>query len=191
MRCISFVAAAFALSVSIGSAGPAPQAVAPTQQPQKAGESFRVDPATAALTPLEAVKSRTEGASRGKVRCYIQGARSPVTIRRSEPLVFAASLEGSVRELDSYRQFNILYKLEFLFVSDEARRYATGKLVPMDGQEYGERVSNNPKRPKDLTQSYTVKPREPLAPGEYAVTIGGMMRGDCDKNNVFAFSIVD
>ena len=76
MRFIPFVVAALAMSVSIGSAGPAPQAVAPTQQPQEAGESFRVDPATGALTPLEAVKSRTEGASRGRVRCYIQGARS-------------------------------------------------------------------------------------------------------------------
>lgn len=195
VRFVPLVVRAVALSGSIVSAAPVTQAAATPQQPTVPYEAFRVDPATGALTPLESTKARKVGS--GQVYCYLEGARSPVTIRQGEPLVFAGRFDGSPKFLESLRKLSgPLYKLEILFVSDGERRYATKKFVPMDGGPYGEVVSGvDPKRQKDVGQSFVFKPLGQLPPGEYALTVGGILVGsypypDCAKV-VSAFRVVE
>ena len=143
------------------------------------------------LAPLEATKSRKTSASRGKAFCYIEGAQSPIAIRKGEPLEFAARMDGSPKQLVMYEKIGVIYRLEVLLVGDEKRRYATDKFVPVDGGPYGEIVSGfDPKRPKDVAQTYVFKPRAPLDAGEYALTLGGMARGGCGTP-VSAFRIVE
>jgi hypothetical protein len=190
VRFIPFLMAAVALSGSMVSGGQAPQATLTLQQPTPMGSSFRVHRDTGALTPLEATKPRRRSAGGGKDHCYIQGDHSPITFRRGEPLEFAASMAGSSRLMVEWTKIGIIYKLEFLTPS-EGRRYATSKFVPMDGEPYGDVVSGfDAKRPKDVAQIYVFRPSEPLALGEYALTLAGIVRGDCDAP-VSAFSIVE
>jgi hypothetical protein len=212
VRVVSFVVAAAASSLSIVSAAPA-------QLPSVPGVGFRVDAATGALTPLEFTKAHEEK-RRGYLYCYLEGASSPVTFRHDEPLLFAYRWDGWRSDIervlksekagtrDSSRS---LYQLEFLSVSDNGRRYGTGKLVPTEDQLHGEVVSGvNPKKPKNVGQSFLLKPREPLAPGEYALVysyvvirrgqavLAGMVRdapyggsAACTADAVSAFRIVE
>jgi hypothetical protein len=196
---------AVALSGSIVSAAPTPQAAVTPQQPTVSSQAFRVDLATGALISLESTKSKKESQYRGKEYCYIEGARSPVTIRRDEPLVFAGRSEGSPKDFETWRKFGLdertkqrdvfragMYRLEFLFVSAEGKRYATGKYVPMDGEPYGEVVTGvNPKRRNLVGQAFVFKPLAQLAPGEYVVTFAGMFTAGFCGSVVSAFRIVE
>jgi hypothetical protein len=189
VRFVPFLMAAVALSGSMVSGGQAPQAVT-LQEPAPMGASFLVHRDTGALTPLETTKSRRRSAGGGKDHCYIEGDHSPMTFRRGAPLEFGASMDGSPKQLVMYAKIGIIYRLEFLSAS-EGRRYATDKFVPMDGEPYGDVVSGfNAKRPKDVAQVYVFRPSEPLALGEYALTLGGLVRGGCG-GPVSAFSIVE
>ena len=173
-------------------ATPSSQAAPTPQQPPVARQSYRVDLPTGALSPLEFIKSKTEDAGRGKEFCYIPGEHSPTVIRRGEPLAFAVRQVDSLKNLEIYRKYEGLVKLEVLFVSDKNRRYATGTFVPMHFETYGEVVSGvDPKHVKDFGQSYLYRLREPLAPGEYALTSGaGGMFTNC-KTVTSAFTIVE
>jgi hypothetical protein len=198
LRATPFVATAVALSLSIVSSAPAQQAAVTPQQPTVPWEAFRVDLATGALIPLESTKARKEKRGRD-VYCYVEGAQSPMTIRSHEPLVFVFRYDGSPKNAEVLRKSKrAWYKgLEFVSVSDTARRYATGKYVPVDVEPYGEVVSGvNPKDQKEVGQAFVVKPQGPLAPGEYALTLGGMAAGSypdpgCTALAVSAFRIVE
>jgi hypothetical protein len=62
--------------------------------------------------------------------------------------------------------------------------------VPIDGAPLGDAMPNvGPKNPKDLGQLYTSRPSALLAPGEYALTVGGMFTAGMCGGPVSAFRI--
>lgn len=191
---LALAAAAVALFGALAAAAQAPQLPPTNPLFPYGGESFRVDTASGALSPLESQKSKKTGGSSSY--CHIEGEESPVVFRPNEPLTFASLVHGSPRDLDTYKKLALiapvmkLIKLEMLFVSNEKRRYATGKFVPMEGTALGEPIPNiNPKRAKDLGQLYASRPSTPLAPGEYAITVGGMFVAGSCGGPVSAFRI--
>jgi hypothetical protein len=165
-------------------------------------EGFRVDVATGALTPLASSKAVKEKKG-GYLYCYLDDASSPVTFRHDEPLAFTYRWDGSRRDVEDVRKRasrdSTTYRLEFLSASDGGRRYGTGKFVPMDQERYGEIVSDvNPKKPKHVGQSFLLKPRGALAPGEYAFAYAGIVwegtyyaNALCNPWTVSAFRIVE
>ena len=194
-RPVSTVIRLVALFLTLVAATGAEEIAITPQVPTVPGQAFRADPQTGALMPLEFTKARKEGY--GKVYCYLEGAQSTVTIQQGEPLVFVGRLDGSPKYLENYRKaIPVMFRLEFLFVSKDGKRYATRKYVPMEGGPYGEVIPGvSPKNPKDVGQAFTARPVGQLPPGEYALTGFGMSIGTypypgCEKV-VAAFSIVE
>jgi hypothetical protein len=195
VRLVPLVIAAIAGSAPFVSAAPMAQGALTLQQPAVPKEVYRVDLATGSLIPLESTKARKQGS--GTLYCYLEGAHSPVTIRQGEALAFAARLDGSPKYLENVGKYRTgPYQLEFLFISDEDRRYATKKFVPMGGGAQGEVVFGvNPRKPKDAGQTFTFKPLVELGPGDYAFSEYGLLVGTypypgCAKE-VWAFRIVE
>jgi hypothetical protein len=154
------------------------------------GQSFRFFAADGKLLPLESAKKKSSGKY-----CYIPEDTSPVMLRSDETLAFASLMHGSTKDIQSWNTVVTpemkLFKLERLFASNDNRRYATGKYVPMNGMVYGNPLPGiDPKHPKDIGQMYISRPAA-LPPGEYAISVGGMFvaAGDC-RGGVSAFRIV-
>ena len=192
MRRFALSAAAIALFGAIVSAAQAPQVPPASPLFRWGGQSFRLDAATGALSQLEAQKSRKTGGS--NAYCHIEGDTSPVVLSGTEQLVFASLIHASTKDLETYKTLTApvmkLFKLEMLFASNENRRYATGKFVPMEGAAYGDAIPNiNPKRLKDFGQLYASRPNGALPPGEYAITVGGMFVAGSCGGPVSAFRI--
>ena len=177
VRPVVLVLAVASLAGSLRPVSAFAQAAVTPQTPSVGGEVFRVDNVTGALSPLESAGVRKEGS--GKVSCYLEGAHSPITLRSTESLVFAVRQDGSARDMEVFRKMSRgLYQLEALFINDKDRRYATKKFVPMDGAPFGEFISGvDPKRSKDVGQAFWFKPKTALPPGEYALSLGGLLMG--------------
>ena len=149
-------------------APPVTQGQVTPQQPTVLWDLYSVDTRTGALTPLEKIRTKTDGGL-SSWYTYLQGGSSPATL--SSPPVFASlSLqrpEGPLQESP--------FKLERLSVKD-GRRYATKKYMSLDARTYGQPVPGLDKDRKSngLAYPYLHTPREPLAPGEYALTFFGL-----------------
>lgn len=193
MRHLALIAASLVLVATIAGAAQAPQSPPTELDLPFGGQSYRFDASTRSLQPLETVKSKKQRG--GKEYCYIEGDASPVVLRSDETLAFASRVQGSTKDIERYASLSLvapamkLFKLERLFASNENRRFATGQYLPMNGLVYGDPIPNvNPKRPKDVGQLYISRPAS-LAPGEYAITIGGMFVAGMCGGPVSAFRI--
>jgi hypothetical protein len=149
------------------------QTAATVEEPQEPYLSFRVNPVTGALMPLESMWTKPER-SGGKYSCYLPGATSSITFQSGEPQRFVMRV-GGLKEPPKLERWQSINKLERLQVGGKDRRYATKSYVPLDVTTYGQVTSTVDKKNKTLywiTLLYT--PREPLPPGEYAFSATGL-----------------
>ena len=131
-----------------------------------------VEPTGTALA-LEARLSTVES-KRGSYYCYLEGAASPTVVAGR------AGLRFFVRELmsrDDIQKGKLTrYKLEDLAVKD-GRRYGTKAFVDIEIVRVGEpEFGKDPDRKKDRGWvTFALTPRTPLAPGEYAFSMSGLV----------------
>ena len=144
------------------------------QEPNQLGTFFRADPATGALSGVEAVKKL--GIKKGKsvgVGGYFYttfidgGAASPIRFSSGETQTFVVRLTGSAPD-----NLKSDVRLMQLTVQD-GKRYLTKTYIPLDVQNYGQVVYGlNPHARKLGALSFKLTPLARLAPGEYALGEG-------------------
>ena len=133
---------------------------------------FRYDPATGAMTRLESITSKVEYGGRSYL-CYLPGSSSPVVLPGGQPILFTQLLFRATLEEQAKKPH---YVLERLLVKD-GKRYATGSFVPLAITTYGEPIYGfDPEKKRNWpVLTFVFQTRDPLAPGEYALSSGGIM----------------
>jgi hypothetical protein len=154
----------------VAGAGPA-SALPPTiEEPQTLDEFFRVDPVSGKLTPLEVIKSKTEGGL-SSWYTYIKGDVSPVAFPYGEPLAIASRSLSPPADQPKVSY----YKFEALAVKD-GKRYASKVYFEVEVKPYGQPLQGLDKNKKKdrPAYAYLYMPRKLLPPGEYALTPFGL-----------------
>jgi hypothetical protein len=155
-KALTAAIAAGVLSTGLG----AGQTATKPPEPTEIGVFYYHDPDTQTLKPLpnERAKKQHSGAFTDTVSVVVSGGHSPFSIAASNRGAFAFKA-GSPEAV----------KLFLFDVKDNQRKYWLGK-------RKGNTTDTNDGVPVEIVKlgesSYQVVPKSPLAPGEYAITVG-------------------
>ncbi len=175
-----------------GTAAPAPRPAAappvssgaeslvPAEEPQTADfRFFRIDPATGALVQLENMDVKIQNIY-GSTKNYVKEENSPVVFHVGDgPMRFTTRILGpeKIEEWPKYienERKKTYFRLEHLEIKS-GKRWQTKKFVPLDVEPYGKVFfGTDTRRPKKGSLTFVYTPHEPLEPGEYALTPGGL-----------------
>jgi hypothetical protein len=156
---------------------PAPvRPMAAPQEPTEPLVSFRVNPSTGELIPLEKARAKQPQMSALK-EVWLDGPASPVTFKSGEPHTFVILLVGVTPDHWTNPKTTSRFQLERLTVKKNRRYASLAPPIPLNVTPYGQpKLGLDKKKPNVPAHAYMFAPQYRLEPGEYALSWGDMFR---------------